>query len=79
MCFATDFNVCFVVFILFKIYASVALRAKCDYGHLMQEGDAKFNTHEHYFGMKQIYADLLDFFVNNFFYQLVQQQQLSWM
>lgn len=52
MCFATDFNVCFVVFILFQniyIYASVALRAKCDYGHLMQEGDAEFNTNEQYF------------------------------
>ncbi len=37
-----------------------ALRAKCDYGHLMQEGDAEFNTNEHYFGTKQIYADLLE-------------------
>lgn len=51
---------CFYSF--FKIYASVALRAKCDYGHLMQEGDAEFNTNEHYFGMKQIYSDLLEFF-----------------
>lgn len=54
---------CVLLFLFFsKIYASVALRAKCDYGHLMQEGDAEFNTNENYFGMKQIYADLLELF-----------------